>query len=286
MDFRDALADKKIAVIGLGYVGSQLINLLKKIRQDSDFEIFEINRKNLDLLAAEEFDYVFNCAGNTGDFRRQPIKTVESNVGLNVFILENCRIRESLVALSSTRIYGFSSDKETIFSENDFALQDHLKLESIYDNAKKLMECLLLNTPRDYRKIVIRLSNVFGKYEAADLDDSTFLKLMLRHRYENKPLDVRQNLESSKDYVFIEDALDGILRGGILSKTDDVFNICSGKSYSIKDWAEFLNLTVRQIGEPQPTHSSVSNAKAEKLLDFAAQNTLEKLSIPNVIKYE
>lgn len=286
MNYLAKLSGKKIAVIGLGYIGSRLADFLKGLQEKFDFRLFEITRENLHLIKKEKFDYIFNCAGNTGDFRRQPVKTVESNIQLNTYLLENCQIGESLVCLSSTRIYGFTENEEKIFTETDSVAQDHLSADALYDNAKKLMECFLLNTPRDYRKIIIRLSNVYGDYKLNDLDDSTFLKLMLRCKYENEKLTTRQNIDSTKDYIFVEDALDGILRGGLLSETDDVYNICSGKSYSVKEWAEFLSLSVESISDQPRLYSKVSNEKSREKLGFTVTKDLGNLSLADIIKYE
>ena len=45
------------------------------------------NLDNFKSISKFEFDYVFNCAGNTGDFRNQILETVESNISLAIFLL-------------------------------------------------------------------------------------------------------------------------------------------------------------------------------------------------------
>lgn len=278
----ERLLGKSVAVIGFGYLGSRLYQLLRSYRDTLDIQVKVLNRQNIAEIASTRFDYVFNCAGNTGDFRNQPIETVESNIELTSYILKTCDIREALVCLSSTRIYGFSSDPAKIFFETDSTIQDHLSLEAIYDNSKRMMECLLINTPRRYRKVIVRLSNVFGDFRLVDLDDSTFLKLMLRYRYQNEKLEVRQSVESRKDYVFIDDALDGILRSGIVGETDDIYNICSGQSYSVKDWATFLQLNIDPVSIEEAAYSMVSNEKAKSKVGFVNRNRLEDLSIADI----
>ncbi len=287
MDYLENLAGKAIAVVGLGYVGSHLLDLLKSREKESSIKIFGITRRNINLLSEESFDYVFNCAGNTGNFWQQPINTVESNIQLNAFLLEKCKIAESLVTLSSTRIYGFTEDANKVFDEDySVAQHHHLMMDALYDNAKKLMECLLMNTPRDYKKVVIRLSNVYGDFRLRDLDDSTFLKLMLRHKYKNEKFIVKQNISSTKDYIFIKDALEGILRAGILSRNDDVYNICSGTSYSANDWAKFLDLRIEQISQVPALYSNISNKKSQTKIGFVSKYKLEDLGQTDVIKYE
>jgi nucleoside-diphosphate-sugar epimerase len=288
VEYLENLSGKTIAVVGLGYVGTHLLDFLKSAQEKLDIKISGVNRQNLGLLAEESFDYVFNCAGNlNGDFSQKPLKTVESNIDLNVFLLEKCRIKEALVCLSSTRIYGFTADADKVFDEDYSASEHHhLAPEALHDNAKKLMECMLINTPRDYRKVIARLSIVYGDFRLRDLDDSIFLKLMMRHKYENKKLFVKQNLDSPKDHIFIKDAVEGILRCGTLTESDDVFNICSGKSYSPNDWAKFLDAEIEQVAEVPTLYSKLSNEKAKAKIGFVGKYEMENLSLADVIKYE
>jgi nucleoside-diphosphate-sugar epimerase len=285
-DYLKRLSGKAIAVVGLGYIGSRLASYLASKQAGIGFDLYLVGRANIEILRSRPFDYVFNCAGNTGDFRRFPLETVESNVGLTASILANSEIREALVCLSSTRIYGFTADHQRVFAETD-ALPNHLPgLDALYDDTKKLMESMLLSTVRDYRKISVRLSNIYGRYSSDDLDDSTFLKLMLRHAREKESLSVDQNLLSTKDYIFVDDALDGILRAGILSERDEVYNVCAGKSYSIRDWADVLGLRVESNCDGPRLYSRVSNQKAQNDLGFECCVDLEDLERKLIVDYE
>lgn len=286
MSYLEILQGKSVAIVGLGYIGTRLFNFLTHLQRKSDFQIIGVNRQNIRVLEEQEFDFVFNCAGNTGDFRCKPLETVESNIQLTTYLLRHCRISDTLVCLGSTRIYGFTADPETIFREGNLTPSNHMSADALYDNAKKMMECLLLNTPRSYKRVVVRLSNVFGDYSSKELSDGTFLELMLQHKIRNEKLTVRQNINSTKDYVFIEDALDGILRAGTLSETSDVYNICSGKSYSVADWAHFLNLSIESTSNAPVSYSRVSNEKAGKELAFVSKFDLERLRLEDVIRYE
>jgi len=146
------------------------------------------------------------------------------------------------------------------------------------------MECLLLNTPKSYRKVVARLSNVYGDFQLSDLDDSTFLKMMMRHSHENKRFLIEQNINSTKDYIFLDDAIEGILRAAIYAEDDDVFNICSGKSESVIAWANFLNVDVEPNPRAEPVYSNVSNQKAGLALGFWSETKLSDLRRSDVIQ--
>ena len=199
------LKNAKIAILGIGYIGSNISAYLKKL----NIRAVEITRKNLNLYKNDQFDHIINCAGNTGDFRQKLIETIESNISLNSYILKNIKIKCSYIYLSSSRIYGSSVNDSIIFDENSFNCYDNLNLDYIYDGSKKLTESLLINYSKnvDYKIAILRLSNVYGNFDC--LDDSTLIKKIIRYKKNSlNSLSVKQNRYSEKDYIHINDVIE------------------------------------------------------------------------------
>ena len=255
------LNNKKIGILGIGYIGSNLLAYLKKY----NIEAIEISRKNLNNFKGEKFDYFINCAGNSGDFRENLIETVQSNVNLNSYILENIKIKYNYIYLSSSRIYGFSKNDKIIFDENSLNNYNNLSLDYIYDGSKKLTESLLINNSKnlDYKIAILRLSNVYGNFDC--LDDSTLIKKIIRYKRESqKNLDVKQNRYSKKDYIHINDVVESIINVILKIKNTDVFNLSYGKSYSLEEISKILNLDIKSDESMEPTYSLISNDKIKK----------------------
>ena len=122
-----------VGIIGVGYIGSNILIYLKSL----NIKAIVITRKNLKIIEKEEFDYLINASGNSGDFRQQLIETIESNLSLNSYILKKAKIKHSYIYLSSSRIYGFSDNKNTVFDENSYGCNNNLDLDYIYDGSKK-----------------------------------------------------------------------------------------------------------------------------------------------------
>lgn len=291
--------NKTIGIVGLGYIGRHLLAVLKSYAAVFNIQILCFNRENLDKIGDIELDYLFNCAGYTGDFRTKPFETIDANVNLPIFLLKNARIKDCFVSLSSTRIYGFTKDKSRIFTETDRSKDAHTEGGYIYDGSKKLMESLLLNHAKtsDFKIVIPRLSNVFGKYTLQDLDDSTFLKLMLKSAISDKTLETTQHKSSAKDYIFIDDAIEGILKAALFSNKSTSYNICSGHSYSLRKWAVYLGIDIKLIGNTPPLsegspldreesygqYSYISNEKARVEIGFMRQHTLDSLKFSEIL---
>jgi nucleoside-diphosphate-sugar epimerase len=274
-----------IAIVGMGYIGKQLYQTLEEQAEDLNINIHCFNKQNIETIGQFEFDYIFNCAGNTGDFRNQIFETVEANIQLAIFLLKNAVVKKCLIPLSSTRIYGFAYHKDINFSETfvGFLHHSHNELDFIYDGSKKLMESIYTNAKVNYRISIPRLSNVFGKYHEGDLDNTTFLKAMLEAKIKGNTLTTEQDTDSLKDYIFIDDAIEGILRIALFGEDKECYNICLGKSYSLADWANYLHIDIKNASHNLALYSKVSNRKAKENLYFKPQFHLEKLQFSDIV---
>lgn len=255
------LKNRKVAILGIGYIGSNILEYLKRL----NVKTVAITRKNIDILKKEEFDHLINTSGNSGNFRDQLIETVESNIGLNSYILENAKIKYSYIYISSSRVYSSCDENSVIFDEDSYSCYNNLSLDYIYDGSKKLAESLLFNYARkvNYKIAILRLSNVYGKFNS--LDDATLIKKIVRYKREFLDnLSVEQNRYSTKDYIHIDDAVQNIVNVMLNIKSTDVYNLAYGKSYSLDEISKILDLNIESDETIKPIYSNISNNKIRK----------------------
>lgn len=269
MNFLNKLNNKNVGILGLGYIGSNLFNYLSSIKKEFNINITPINKENINVIESATFDYFINCVGPEGDFRKDILKTIDSNICLLIYLLKNLKVNDNFLTLSSTRIYGFSPDDKMVFDESRFQCSNHLLLDYIYDGSKKLIESIVMNYSKElnYKTTIARLSNVYGKFNK--LDESTFIKKMFKCKLDNINLETSQNRNSKKDYVYISDAIEGILRALLLSKGNNIFNIASGLSYSIDEISKIIDIKIDYKNENKEIlFSDISIIKAKDLLNF------------------
>jgi|GEM_PF-2008779 len=276
MNYLENLRNKKIGIIGMGYIGSNIYAYLCSKKKELGLEITGMTKENIGVVESKKFDYLINCAGKSGDFRQDPVGTVESNICLPIYLLKNARVSECYVGISSTRVYGFAKDRNIVFDESCYSSSTHLSLDFIYDGSKKLMESLLMNSAEKvgYRVSIVRLSNVYGNFNA--LDDTTLIKKIVRAKIEKGSFKTNENKDSEKDYIYISDAIEGILRAMIIPKKSSVFNIASGQSTSISKVAGFLNITpIYDDKQKELVFSNISIKKANVELRFKPAVSIE-----------
>lgn len=273
MTFINKLQNSTVGILGLGYIGSNLYSFISSKKEELNINVIPFDKGSIEDIKKYNFDYFINCAGFSGDFRSNLLETVDANISLVVYLLKNLKIERTFLSISSTRIYGFASDPTIVFDESYFRESSHLSLDYIYDGSKKMMETMLVNySPYlDYNISIVRLSNVYGKYNR--LDDSTLIKKIIKSKINNCSLTVNQNRYSNKDYIYIDDAVDGIMRALLLSRGTEIYNVAFGQSYSIADIANILDMEVHfDDNNTSPSYSNISIRKAIESLNYSPVN--------------
>lgn len=210
---------KATIIGGAGFIGSRLVAAL----QGHGWSCFTPSRNETGVFD-NDLGHVFYCAGLTADFRSRPFDTVRAHVCLLADVLEKARF-ESLLYLSSTRVYAGAAngDEETPLMAGD-----------IYNLSKLTGEALCLASGREQVRIA-RLSNVYG----GDDDSDNFLPSLIRAAAVDKLITLGTSLDSSKDYVALEDVV-GILPKIAVSGSHRIYNVASGRNTSNRELVEAI----------------------------------------------
>lgn len=211
------LVNDGYAVTGIDNMNSYYDVQLKQSRLDIllklpgfRFEPIDLcDKKNIDRLFAENnFNYVVNLAAQAGVRYSlvNPYAYLESNMHGFLNILEACRHHktEHLVYASSSSVYG--ANTKMPFSVHDNV--DHPI--SLYAASKKANELMahtysaLYNLPTTG----LRFFTVYGPYGRPDMALFIFTKAIV----DRKPIDVYNNGKMKRDFTYIDDIVEGMVR--------------------------------------------------------------------------
>jgi UDP-glucuronate 4-epimerase len=162
----------------------------------------------LDLFQEESFDMVVNLAAQPGIRYSllNPHAYISSNIVGYMNILECCRkypVRH-LIYASSSSVYGLN--RENIFSTAD-AVDHPVSLYAASKRANELMAHTyshLYNIPTTG----LRFFTVYGPWSRPDMALFLFTKSIL----ENKPISVYNYGDMYRDFTYIDDIIEGIVR--------------------------------------------------------------------------
>ena len=160
------------------------------------------------LFAAEKFDAVCNLAAQAGVrySLQNPMAYIDSNVVGFVNILEGCRHHgvQNLSFASSSSVYGLNQE---------FPFSTHHNVDhpiSLYAATKKSNE-LMAHAYSHLFGIAttgLRFFTVYGPWGRPDMTLFLFTKAAL----EGKPIDVFNNGDLLRDFTYIDDIVEGVVR--------------------------------------------------------------------------
>ncbi len=244
------------------------------------------------LFRSYKFDIVVNLAAQAGVRYSidNPHAYVDSNLVGFLNILEGCRNTKvkHLVYASSSSVYGMNTKQP--FSTNDRV--DYPI--SLYAATKKSNELMAHTYSHLYRipTTGLRFFTVYGPMGRPDMAYFKFTKSIL----EKQPIDVYNNGDMMRDFTYIDDIVEGVLR--VMNKTPEnsiangtkagaaykVYNIGNNQPVSLRRFISAIenscgikaveNLLPMQAGDVPITYADVDDLIYD--IDFKPKTSIEK----------
>lgn len=232
-------------------------------------------------------DVVVHLAANAKVYElvEQPYRALE-NIHVTFNVLEYCRAQGLPIIFASSReVYGDIHRYITEESSADFSFT-----ESPYSASKIAGEALIYSYARCYglRYIVFRFSNVYGRYDTDIERMERVIPLFIHRISRGEPVTV-YGREKVLDFTYIDDCVDGIVRGierllagEVVNRT---INLAYGQGHSLVRLAELIadalgvkpQIIVEPIKRPgEVTYYVADITLARKLLGFSPQVPLEE----------
>jgi len=185
------------------------INKLKKYNKYNHNRLDITNQNDLqNVFKTFKPEFVINLAAQAGVRYsiENPFSYINNNIVGFINILENCRNYnvKHLVYASTSSVYG--SNTKMPFSEHDSA--NHPL--SIYAASKKSNELMAHSYSYLYKLPTtgLRFFTVYGPWGRPDMALFKFTRNIL----ENKSIDVFNNGKHTRDFTYIEDIIEGIIK--------------------------------------------------------------------------
>jgi len=186
-----------------------------EIIQSSKYQNYRFIRMKLEdrellqsLFVSEKFDKVVNLAAQAGVrySLTNPYAYVDSNIVGFLNILECCRHQriKHLVYASSSSVYGLN--EKMPFSTSDSISHP----VSLYAATKKANELMAHSYSHlfQFPTTGLRFFTVYGPWGRPDMALYIFVKSIL----EEKPIDIFNNGDMKRDFTYIDDIVEGIVR--------------------------------------------------------------------------
>ena len=244
-----SLLKKGNNIIGIDNVNNYYDTLIKKkrisiLKKYKNFKFFKIDLIDLNKLKYNLNSYniekVFHFAAQAGVRHsiNHPEEYVSNNLVATFNILEFCRKKKigRLIFASSSSVYGKTNSKKIKENNNtDRPLQ-------FYAATKKSCELMAHSYSSMYKikTTVLRFFTLYGPWGRPDMALFKFTKSIL----ENKYIEVYNNGKHTRDFTYIDDAVDAIIKTGNekLSPKENfkIYNIGNGKPVKLMHYISLI----------------------------------------------
>jgi len=214
--------------------------------KDKNFKLIEGDIRDLDLLkgifASEGIDMIFHPAARAGVRPSivDPMLYEDVNIKGTMNLLEMCKEHKTkgFIFASSSSVYG--KNKKVPFSESD-SVDNPI---SPYAATKKACELICYTYHHLYNINVtcLRFFTVYGPRQRPEMAIHKFTRLI----DEGKPIPMFGDGLSKRDYTYIDDIVDGVLKAIDHNVPYDIFNI--GES-QITELRELIGYIEKYLGK-------------------------------------
>jgi UDP-glucose 4-epimerase len=241
------------------------------------------------------FDVCLHLAAHAKVFElvENPQRALE-NLVMAFHVLEYCRqTRTPIVFGSSREVYGDITRHITEESEADFVVA-----ESPYSASKIAAEAFIYSYREcyDLPYLVFRFSNVYGRFDCDTERMERVIPLFIRRIAAGQPVTV-YGREKVLDFTWIDDCVDGVLRGLDLlvqgRVNHETINLACGQGSTLVDLVNLIGLALRKKPqvryEParpgEVTRYVADISKARALLGYEPRTPLTA-GVPMAIEWQ
>lgn len=283
-----------------GFIGSHLVDKLVKnghkvlaidnfstgsrknlINSENKIKILKADIRDLNKLKKISFikkaNWVFHLAGlaDIVPSVAKPSEYFDNNVKGTLNILEvakNKNLKKFIYAASAS-CYGIPKK----FPTNE---KSPVNVEYPYALTKYLGEQLVMHWAKVYKmpNLSIRFFNAYGPRSRTSGAYGAMFGVFLSQMINKYPLTIVGNGKQTRDFIFVFDLVDGLIKAAKSNKVNDIYNLGSGKETSVNYIANLIS--PHQIKIPsrpgEPLRSKADMAKFKKDFKWQPKTNIEK----------
>jgi GDP-L-fucose synthase len=247
---------------GAGFVGVNLIRRLlalganvratlhKKdaVITDERVEYIRCDLRNPDdcKRVAKGMDHLFLCAANTSGaavMEKTPLAHLTPNVIMNVSMLEaayEARVKKVLF-ISSNTVYPVTDHPVKEGDVNNEFFEKYFIVAWMKRFTEIACEMYSTKIRNPMQTVVVRPANIYGPYDDFEWETSHVIPALIRKVVErHDPIEVWGDGKDIKDFIYIDDAVEGMLLAMEKLKEFEPINLASGKKYVLNNMLQTI----------------------------------------------
>lgn len=291
---------KVVVTGGAGFLGRFVVPQLERfpgvqvmVPRSRDYDLVE--QENVKrLLADANPDLVIHLAavvGGIGHNQKNPGRFFYDNLMMGTQLIEQSRKHGVKKFVAIGTVCAYPKFTPTPFTEDDIWSGYPEETNAPYGLAKKMMlvQSQAYRAQYGFNSIFLLPANLYGPGDNFDLETSHVIPALIRKcveaRQQEKPfVEAWGSGQVSREFLYVEDCAEGIVRASALYDGEDPVNLGSGSEVLIKDLAETIKRLTGFEGEirwrsdrpdGQPRRQ-LNTSRALERFGFRARTSLEE----------
>jgi GDP-L-fucose synthase len=241
---------------------------------------FDLRNKDTAVRLIEQFkpSIVIHLAarlGGIGDNRAHPAAYFYDNLMLGINIIEACRLGNVEKLVNIGTVCSYPKILPAPFKEEDLWNGYPEETNAPYGVSKKAVMVYADAVYREYgfKSVNLLLTNLYGpgddfREQTSHVIPAIIKKMDMAQRNGDSQIIAWGDGSPSRDFVYVSDAAEGIVRAAALHNTPEPINIGAGIEYSIKQLMEILKKEIGFEGDIV-WDTSKPNGQPRRLLDIS-----------------
>ena len=235
-----------------------------------------------EILNTHEIDTVYHLISTTvpAAGTKYMAQEIEDNVVSSVKLLESMRntgVKRVIFASSGGTVYGESKGRPHPCSDGTFPICSHGIQKTTIEHYLQLYDRLGI-----VKCLIARISNPYGCMPLQNRKQGV-IPILLSKLVAGEPIAIFGN--TVRDYIYIDDTIDALIRLGYYDKDKRVFNIGTGKSTRLHDLVAMCEKTANRKFSAIEFQDIRECDVVENILDIS--ETITELDwIPNILLEE
>ncbi|MCB0820067.1 MAG: GDP-L-fucose synthase [Bacteroidetes bacterium] len=280
-------ADKTILVTGgAGFLGREVVKALKNhgvkqekiiIPRSAEFDLRD-QAQAMQMIKKFNPDKVIHLAarlGGIGDNMAHPAAYFYDNMMLGINIIEACRTNKVNKLVNIGTVCSYPKIVPAPFKEEDLWNGYPEETNAPYGVSKKavMVYAEAVNREFGFNTVNLLVTNLYGpgddfREQTSHVIPAIIKKMDNAKRNGDAEIIAWGDGSPSRDFVYVSDAAEGIVRAAALHNSPEPVNIGAGEEYTIKQLMEILKEETGFMGEIK-WDTSRPNGQPRRLLDIS-----------------
>ena len=247
---------------GSGFIGSNILKKIHKLNlnifstyyKNNNFHKFKnvkYIKTNLEIekncvSICKNIDLVIMCAANSSGaniIAKNPLIHLVPNIRMNLNMLDSAHKNnvKKFLFISSNTVYPFTN-KPVLESDVNYSIYEKYFIVGWMKLFSEIM-CNMYSTKISKKMItiILRPGNLYGPYDKFDTEKSKVIPALIKRFIEkSNPIDVWGDGKDIKDFLYIDDFVNGLIRIVNNCNKHEIFNIASGRPTTINQIIKIL----------------------------------------------